>query len=115
LRPKGAYIGVSEEPGDARSEAEAPLASGEALDNPEPVEFDDLPEGMDLEDLLEATEDDTVKEDTFLMVEGKKYHKSSIVTACLTSNRARKVIMRTLQARGVTLDDLWRRPDNIRN
>jgi hypothetical protein len=76
LCPKGTYIGVTEEPGDARSEEEPESASPdierEEEDNENP-EFDDLPEGMDLEDILEASEDDSTNDDNFLMIEGTMY------------------------------------------
>jgi hypothetical protein len=61
---------------------------------------------MDIEDLLEATENETPKAENFLLVEGKKYHKSSIVSAKLTSKQGQKVVMRTLRVCGVTVQDL---------
>ncbi|KAI0728100.1 hypothetical protein C8Q72DRAFT_763766, partial [Fomitopsis betulina] len=42
----------------------------------------------------------------FVMVEGKRYLKASVVTALLTSSRARKVPLRTLRNRGVTFEDM---------
>jgi len=61
---------------------------------------------MDLEALLDATEMETPKADNFLVVEGKKYHKSSIVSAKLSSKQGQKVVMCTLRAQGVTGQDL---------
>ena len=41
-----------------------------------------------------------------IIVDGRRYLTDSVVTAFLTSGRARKVTMRTLRARGVTIEDL---------
>lgn len=69
---------------------------------------------MDIKDFLDA---DAAPEgpsgfDKFLEVDNKKYMKSSIITAMLSSKRARKVTICTLCARGVTLEDLRRPTDN---
>ncbi|THH30272.1 hypothetical protein EUX98_g3939 [Antrodiella citrinella] len=103
-------------------------------DTSELDESDDIPEGYDLDQFfpsfpLPTTLDDhsepqTTSEDSssefesepqtpaapafvdFLIIDGKKYLKSSVVTSMLTSNRAQKVCLRTLRARGVTYEDL---------
>ncbi|KAI0066999.1 hypothetical protein BV25DRAFT_1897244 [Artomyces pyxidatus] len=128
LRPNGTYVGSSYDPGNARenppdtdTESEpAPDASGSASDletagdapngGENGTDFDDVPEGMDIEDFLEAKDDETSERqaERFLTLDGKKYLKSSVVAAFLTSKRARKVTMRTLRARGVTVEDLRR-------
>ncbi|PIL27027.1 hypothetical protein GSI_10166 [Ganoderma sinense ZZ0214-1] len=87
---------------------------------------DDEPEGVGIEDFLRgravgrSSNCPTALEtparfsaDMFLMVDGRKYLKASIVAIILTAKRARKVIMRTLRARGVTIDDL-RGTDHMR-
>jgi hypothetical protein len=66
-----------------------------------------LPEGMHLEDYFEAEEtEESSKVNHYLEIDDKKYHKSSIVTARLTSKQARKAVMCTLRVRGVTVGDL---------
>lgn len=42
----------------------------------------------------------------YLWIDGKKYMKDFIVAAFLCSGRSRKVTMRTLRARGLTIEDL---------
>ena len=82
----------------------------------EDEDYDDLPIGMDIEDFLDADaapEDEVASGfDKFLVVDNKQYMKSSVVTAMLSSKRARKITVRTLRARGVTLEDLGRPTDN---
>ena len=82
----------------------------------EDEDYDDLPIGMDIEDFLDADaapEDEVASGfDKFLVVDNKQYMKSSVVTAMLSSKRARKVTVRTLRARGVTLEDLGRPTDS---
>ncbi|KAI1795787.1 hypothetical protein LXA43DRAFT_1090426 [Ganoderma leucocontextum] len=80
---------------------------------------DDEPEGVGIEDFLRgrtvgrSTASTSASDiparfpaDMFLTVDGRQYLKASIVAILLTAKRARKVIMRTLRARGVTIDDL---------
>ncbi|KAI0043508.1 hypothetical protein FA95DRAFT_1681862, partial [Auriscalpium vulgare] len=82
----------------------------------ESAAFDDMPEGLDLDDFLPNTTGEidtgTIPENLtqYIEIEEKKYLKSSVVTSLLTSNRSRKVTMRTLRARGVTIEDL-RKPE----
>ncbi|GBE89048.1 hypothetical protein SCP_1500500 [Sparassis crispa] len=126
LRPSGSYVGVKYDPDDARTEnpvegstVPVPMnvtpgshstdTAGDSDDRREAVDdsetFDDVPEGMDLDDFMPDTEDDSGTDkpsfhsDQFLLIEGKTYLKSSVVTSLLTSNRSRKVTMRTLRAR----------------
>jgi hypothetical protein len=71
----------------------------------------DAPLGMDFDDFLpdtaEALEENVEPEaiSKTLIVDGKEFLKSSIV-ASLSSNRSKKVTMRTLRVRGVALEDL---------
>lgn len=84
-------------------------------------DFDDLPEGVaideflpdsiaDIENIQDLSENPAIsgsgKFETFLMVEGRKYLKASVVASYLSSQRSRKATMRTLRARGVALEDL---------
>ncbi|TFY57754.1 hypothetical protein EVJ58_g6829 [Rhodofomes roseus] len=123
LRPEGTYVGVRHDPGD---EVEETIASAHAPENiavqtsaqdsdtsDDSNGFDDVPVGLGVEDFLPETgqdlEDDvamTSSDDRFVMVEGKRYLKASVVTALLTSSRARKVPLRTLRNRGVTFEDM---------
>ena len=123
LRPLrgGKYVGSQWTSDDERSER------AEGMEKPEDVSaededdnYDDLPIGMDVEDFLEAepeaapenAEESVFTFDKFLLVDDKKYLKSSVITAMLSSKRARKVTIRTLRAHGVTLEDLRRPTDN---
>lgn len=106
LDPK-IYVGSQWSPDDERSERCEDTVSESAADVDD-EEFDDVPVGMDIEDFLEndAADSDgsTTSFDKFLSVEGKMYMKSSVVTSMLGSKR--KVILRTLRAQGLTLEDL---------
>ncbi|OSD00270.1 hypothetical protein PYCCODRAFT_1479355 [Trametes coccinea BRFM310] len=77
--------------------------------------YDDEAEGVELDDLLpdnarpgvRAIDDPSAFDDSrFLVIDGRKYLKASIVTIILTAKRSRKVTMRTLRVRGVTIEDL---------
>ncbi|KAI9064240.1 hypothetical protein FKP32DRAFT_1649613 [Trametes sanguinea] len=91
----------------------SPMArtSGESDDD---GNFDHEPEGVGIDDFLSrlmggpAPVDSALifSEDDFLEIEGKKYLKASVVTIFLTAKRSRKVTMRLLRVRGVTLEDL---------
>ena len=77
--------------------------------------FPDIPRESDASDSLSNT---TVTETTslqtqYLDFEGRKFLKSSLVTALLTPYDSRKVTMRTLRARGVTIRDLQRSSLNL--
>lgn len=133
LRPNGAYVGSDYQHDDARTEDPeeqsvldradpevAPHSPPHPPPIPHPVDTtedrgdddevcDDEPEGMGLEDFLPGCQTTGTTHDTdkmFLTVDGHCYHKSSIVTSILTAKRSRKVTMRTLRARGVTIEDL---------
>lgn len=78
-------------------------------------EYDDLPEGVDVDDFFSSRTDASgppssaatlFADDKWLVINGKKYLKASIVAIYLTAKRARKVTIRTLRNRGVTLEDL---------
>ncbi|KAJ7163663.1 hypothetical protein C8R46DRAFT_1163839 [Mycena filopes] len=70
--------------------------------------------GMDLDDFIPDSPAGIVADDPppaaskFIEVEGKRFLKSSAV-ASLSSNRTKKVTMRTLRAQGVALEDLQKR------
>ncbi|KAK7037056.1 hypothetical protein R3P38DRAFT_2517108 [Favolaschia claudopus] len=76
-------------------------------------EHQDMPLGLDLDQFFpdEQLDEEDHRDDPqpaafskFLEVEGKRYLKSSLV-ASLSSNRSKKVTMRTLRVRGVALED----------
>jgi len=100
----GNYIGSRVEPGNERSEQiDSPETSTEDNAN---VSFDE-PTGMEVEDFLDDTDDDsTLNPDPHLVVEGEKFHNSPIITSKLTPKGARKATMQTLHVCGVTLDNL---------
>ncbi|KAH9922494.1 uncharacterized protein B0H18DRAFT_1212572 [Fomitopsis serialis] len=121
LRPGGTYVGVKYDPDDDRTDADesaVPSSDNNNTESPVPDEdeYDDVPIGLDIEDFLPETTDDlendvtlaSSPEDHFLLVDNKKFFKSSVVTALLTTSRARKVPLRTLRNRGVTFEDLDR-------
>lgn len=60
---------------------------------------------------------ETIAHPHHIFVDGKMYLTDSVVTSFLTSGRSRKVTMRTLRARGLTIEDLrretslWNTPD----
>ncbi|GBE84421.1 hypothetical protein SCP_0604000 [Sparassis crispa] len=102
LRPSGSYVGVKSMPDDARMEkdsddGDAPASSSEMIrDCPEDFgdEAEDLPEGLDIDDFFPDTVDDIEKgersadtrESNYLLMDEKKYLKSSIISSLLTSN-----------------------------
>ncbi|KAJ3714758.1 hypothetical protein C8R42DRAFT_591007, partial [Lentinula raphanica] len=113
LRPTGGkYVGLNSEVDDERSERAED--SGEQSDtNTElnPNNEGGIEElGIDLDDFMPPTpeepsnESDSIFSKTMKIGE-KTFYKSSLV-ATLCSNRAKKVTMRTLRARGVALEDL---------
>lgn len=123
LRPEGTYVGVRHDPGDDVEEIAASACAPEnaavhasaqdVSDSDDSNGFDNVPVGLGIEDFLPDTEQDLEddvatmsSEDRFVMVEGKRYLKASVVTALLTSSRARKVPLRTLRNRGVTFEDM---------
>jgi hypothetical protein len=84
-----------------------------AAEDPEFDEPDDEANvsGLTIDDLFPDTvgdtENDTDNFPCFLEVDGKKYLKSSLI-AGLSSNRAKKVVLRTLRVQGITLEDLYK-------
>ncbi len=129
LRPLGDYVGCNYDPDDLRTEAaetgsvfdRGSASTSAATDGVESAPdsegsdddggFDDEPEGTGLDDFLPRRTGrlPTVADfpdDHFLEVDGRKYLKASVVTIFLTAKRSRKVTMRILRARGVTLEDL---------
>lgn len=112
------YVGVRRTKHDERSEAEDGDEGEGGVDGGN--DDDDLPEveepaladlGLELEDFLPPTpEEEAVNEprkvDKKLVTpEGQSFYKSSLVAA-LNPDRAKKVSVRTLRARGVALEDL---------
>jgi hypothetical protein len=90
LRPLGSYIGSRVEIGDDRSEQELEPETPETSE--EDINFDE-PADMEIEDFLDDEENSASKPDPYLTIGGEKYHKSSVVTARLTSKGARKATM----------------------
>ncbi|THH26610.1 hypothetical protein EUX98_g7582 [Antrodiella citrinella] len=128
LRPEGEYVGVhlteddrrTEDPEPTIPDIEKPLeGDSDKTDEADDDLHDDLPEGMDIDDFLPDTMDamdrgedsDNMKQ--VIMVEGKKYLKASVVSSLLSSKRARKVTMRPLRVRGVTLEELHSGRNNL--
>jgi hypothetical protein len=71
--------------------------------------------GMDLEDLLPDSADEPLNNpnrsaEDWLEIDGQRYLKASLVSRHLKANRSKKVVERTLRVRGLTLDDLRKRP-----
>ena len=95
LRPlhSNKYIGSQWSPDDKRSEhvdaIEQPLEV--SAEDDDDNNYDNIPVGMDIEDFLDSDaipEDIACDFDKFLMVSDKKYMKSSVITAMLSSKRA---------------------------
>ncbi|KAJ3924579.1 MAG: hypothetical protein NXY57DRAFT_870034, partial [Lentinula lateritia] len=118
LRPTGSgYVGSSFEDDEGsrldRSVEEDTEMTSEPLSTPSPD--DNLEDNLELHDAFSAKPDEGG--DQFLEVEDDsdsskkhKYLKSSLVRVlCGNSKVQRKVAMRTLRARGVTLDDFRRK------
>jgi hypothetical protein len=90
LRPLDptSYVGSQYCPNDECSERSEDVAGASETPNDDEDGFDDIPVGVDIEDFLEheaaATMDQAPTFDTFLIVEGKKSMKSSVVTCSLT-------------------------------
>ncbi|KAF8884807.1 hypothetical protein BD779DRAFT_1442856, partial [Infundibulicybe gibba] len=121
LRPTGTYVGSQYSPDDDRSEADAELCNASAQSTPNSSEhhvatdLGTLSEETALEDLLEIEEvERTPEANNFVKVDGVDYYKSSLVAAFLTPKGARKVTMRTLRARGITIEQSLRpKNDNL--
>ncbi|TRM56361.1 hypothetical protein BD626DRAFT_414104, partial [Schizophyllum amplum] len=92
----------------------------ESSDSGSSVDLEDLPEGMDIEDYLTAEELDandvsppgSRQDRLFYNVDGRKFYKASYIAAKLTPEHARKVTLRPLRARGVTVEQSLRRGDS---
>ncbi|KAH9923817.1 uncharacterized protein B0H18DRAFT_934574 [Fomitopsis serialis] len=134
--PHGKYVGLRHTNDDDRTEGEEeastdtsiprdpdPGNAGDATESqstvlPDSEDFNDVPLGVEIDDFLpdtiNATSSGTLPEESplshdttrFIQVGEKRFLKSSVVAAFLTSNRGKKVPMRTLRAQGVTLEDL---------
>ena len=96
----------------------APQSTADRADEPEADEddgqCDDEPEGVDLDEFFAVPthgrgnrESASVfSDDKWILIEGRKYLKASVIAIFLTAKRSRKVTMRVLRARGVTIEDL---------
>ena len=77
----------------------------------EPTDDEPNVSGLTIDDLFPDTVGDADNNAEsvlrFLEVNGKKILKSSLITS-LSSNRAKKVILRTLRVQGITLEDLYK-------
>ncbi|KAJ6626472.1 hypothetical protein B0H10DRAFT_2185720 [Mycena sp. CBHHK59/15] len=83
-----------------------PMATSELLEEPLGMDLDDfLPESIEV---MDSDKPSAATEKYLEASDGRKYLKSSLV-ASLSSNRTKKVTMRTLRAQGVALEDLQRR------
>lgn len=107
MRPLGKYVGVDAVEDDIRSER---MEDSQTYAVPTEEGVEEL--GLNIDDFFESTPEETQHGHTsplnhVLVHEGKTYYKSSLV-ASLCSNRAKKVTMRTLRARGISLEDLQR-------
>ena len=112
LRPQGQYVGIRHTPDDDRTETEATDSPAAEEDD----DYDDVPIGVDIDDMLpdHITPGQPLPDKSpllnepsrFMQIGDKRYLKSSVVTAFLTSNRGKKVPMRTLRNQGVTDEDL---------
>ncbi|TFK58729.1 hypothetical protein BDN72DRAFT_730422, partial [Pluteus cervinus] len=124
LRPNGKYIGRDDDDSiqndsddDAEAEPVEPLAT-EAADKdistvPEAPEAQDL-SSPELE-ILNPTAGKCYHQSPYLIVPGKTkpQHIDTIFAQELTSDRARKSIIRTLRVRDITVDESIRRNDDL--
>ena len=133
LRPTGRYVGFSNEADfsimddDDQSDTQAatelhpgnPQLAADAISGLE-VDGDgedDVTSGIggDLEDLLPDFADEPIdgfnsSAKDWLEINGQHYLKASLISQHLKANRSKKVVERTLRVRGLTLDDLRKRP-----
>ncbi|KAF9642030.1 hypothetical protein BDM02DRAFT_3194047 [Thelephora ganbajun] len=137
LRPGGRYVGFLNETdlsiGD--DQLDTPTAAPPDLDTPQPTAGaadnsrdnsdgeDNVDNGGDgdngdsgdLEDLLPDSTDEPLNScdqslEDWLEINGQRYLKASLVSQHLKANRSKKVVERMLHVRGLTLDDLRKRP-----
>ena len=139
LRPSGRYVGFSNEADisidDSGSDTLA--ATTRHPDSPQPTtgatdSLGDNSDGEDdgcdddessgefggLEDLLPGSTDEPLngfdhRADDWMEIDGQRYSKASLVSQHLKANRSKKVVERTLRVRGLTLDDLRKRPPEL--
>jgi len=131
LRPSGRYVGFSNEadisikddrpgtPAATTLHPDVPWPTTEATGNSE----DDSDGGSsggggDLEDLLPDSTDEPFDRpyhsaEDWLEIDGQRYPKASLISRHLKANRSKKVVERTLRVRGLTLDDLRKRPPEL--
>ena len=117
--------GVSIPPTEEPPRTDRPASTPTTPDNTiEDIEESEVPDGLDVDDFFPdiprdtsssftPPTSDTLSKNQYLEYEGKHFLKSSLVTALLTPHRSRKVTIRTLRARGVTLEDLRRSTLNL--
>ena len=121
LRPEGKYVGTSASDstdeyhdGDSNPPADPPTSIGPSADGIIEEEINDLAAraaNINIEDLLPSSPNQPIQTPPsthFLLgTDGKEYYKGSIVSSYLRGgHRAKKVVERTLRARGVTLESL---------
>ena len=119
LCPEGNYVGTTrptDKPDNSISvtPGSVPTSTTPSVDSSDEENIENLTAraaNIDIEDLLPSSPDQPIQNPTpthFLPgPNGKEYYKGSIVSSYLHGgNRAKKVVERTLRARGVTLESL---------
>ena len=102
----------------------APTPAEEPTTNSNDNDTSEITDGLDIDDFFPdiPRESETLPPDTeanisapnqYLEFQGRKFLKSSLVTALLTPYHSRKVTMRTLRAQGVTIRDLQKSSLNL--
>lgn len=113
LRPFGSYVGSNAANGNDNEDDERPAAPGGAGLSPLPPTALDLAEtpeelvGIESEDISAptSTHASVLPDSRYLEVDGKRYHKSSLVPKYLISPSSRKVVIRQFRAAGMTISD----------
>jgi hypothetical protein len=138
LRPSGRYVGFSNEVDlsiqDANDDSDTQTMASPHSNTPPSADDpgndddgnvrdrDDTGDGdgdsVDLEDLLPDSADEPLNgsdqcAEDWLEISGQQYLKASLVSRHLKANRSKKVVERTLRVRGLTLDDLRKRPPQM--
>ena len=131
LRPFGSYIGFSGDPDLSDDTSGASQRQGGPGGEDLTDGAENAPPDSDEQDLADRTEDALSIEDEqdmadleerlpdvigepildhtpkdWLVIDGNKYRKSSIVAQYLKADRSKKLVERTLRVRGLTLDNL---------
>lgn len=118
LRPFGSYVGFSGDPDLSDETSKASQRKGNPDGEGELTEAKDtLPDGdgqdvTDLEERLPDVVGEPILDHTprdWLVIDGNKYRKSSVVARNLKADRSKKVVERTLRVRGLTVEGLHKR------